>query len=107
MRAGFLLEVGTRRAQAISKTVLAVRATMNAEMIRQSASAWAASLLLLSARLKRTLAHRRDVTPAVVEQARQLIAREIAPITDLRSTEHYRRTVTGNVLAKFLRQISN
>ncbi len=44
-------------------------------------------------------------TPALVEQARQTIALEIAPITDLRSTEHVRRTVTGNVLVKFLRQL--
>ena len=45
------------------------------------------------------------LTPELVERAREMIAREIAPITDLRSTEHYRRTVTGNVLLKFLRRL--
>jgi xanthine dehydrogenase small subunit len=45
------------------------------------------------------------LTSDLVERARRLIAQEVAPITDLRSTEHYRRTVTGNVLARFLRQI--
>lgn len=44
---------------------------------------------------------------ALTEQAKEIIAKEITPITDLRSTEYYRRTVTGNVLAKFLRQLGN
>jgi xanthine dehydrogenase iron-sulfur cluster and FAD-binding subunit A len=42
------------------------------------------------------------LTNDLVEKARRTISEEIAPITDLRSTEHYRRTVTSNVLAKFL-----
>jgi xanthine dehydrogenase iron-sulfur cluster and FAD-binding subunit A len=45
------------------------------------------------------------LSPALIEQARRMISSEVAPITDLRSTEHYRRTVTGNVLVKFLRDI--
>jgi xanthine dehydrogenase iron-sulfur cluster and FAD-binding subunit A len=40
-----------------------------------------------------------------IAEAREMITTEIAPITDLRSTEHYRRTVTGNVLARFLNQL--
>jgi xanthine dehydrogenase iron-sulfur cluster and FAD-binding subunit A len=40
-----------------------------------------------------------------VEEARQMIAQEVTPISDLRSTEHYRRIVSGNVLVKFLRQL--
>jgi xanthine dehydrogenase iron-sulfur cluster and FAD-binding subunit A len=47
----------------------------------------------------------RTLTPDLIEQARETIAREVMPITDLRSTEHYRRTVTAGVLAKFLRQL--
>jgi xanthine dehydrogenase iron-sulfur cluster and FAD-binding subunit A len=45
------------------------------------------------------------LTPEVIEQAKQTIAGEVTPITDLRSNEHYRRTVTGNVLVKFLRRL--
>ena len=45
------------------------------------------------------------LTPELAEQVRMSIAQEVAPITDLRSTEHYRRTVTGKVLVKFLRQL--
>ena len=45
------------------------------------------------------------LTSELLEQAREMISREIAPITDLRSIEHYRRAVTGNVLVKFLRDL--
>jgi CO/xanthine dehydrogenase FAD-binding subunit len=41
----------------------------------------------------------------VIDRARRTISREVAPITDVRSTEHYRRTVTGNALAKILRRL--
>ena len=44
-----------------------------------------------------------DVT--IIEQAKRTISSEIYPISDVRSTEHYRRTVTGNALAKVLRQL--
>jgi xanthine dehydrogenase iron-sulfur cluster and FAD-binding subunit A len=46
------------------------------------------------------------VTSAMVEKARQMIAAEVQPISDLRSTETYRRTVTGNLLAAFLNQLT-
>jgi xanthine dehydrogenase iron-sulfur cluster and FAD-binding subunit A len=38
----------------------------------------------------------------IIEQARSTVSLEITPITDVRSTEHYRRTVTGNALARVL-----
>ena len=41
----------------------------------------------------------------IIGRARRTIYQEIAPITDVRSTEHYRRTVTGNALAKVLRRL--
>ncbi|HEX8091138.1 MAG TPA: hypothetical protein VF762_19945 [Blastocatellia bacterium] len=40
------------------------------------------------------------LAPEIIEQAGQTIAREVSPITDLRSNEHYRRTVSGNVPTK-------
>jgi CO/xanthine dehydrogenase FAD-binding subunit len=100
----FFCKVGTRRAQAISKVVLAARATATAGTI-ESISIGIGSVAPTVVRAPETerLLSGRALTPALIEQARQLIANEIAPISDLRSTEHYRRTVTGNVLAKFLR----
>jgi xanthine dehydrogenase iron-sulfur cluster and FAD-binding subunit A len=47
-----------------------------------------------------------EITRELIDHARRAIGHEIAPITDLRSTEHYRRTVTGNLLVKLLRQLS-
>jgi CO/xanthine dehydrogenase FAD-binding subunit len=38
----------------------------------------------------------------IIEQARSTVSQEITPITDVRSTEHYRRTVTGNAIARVL-----
>ncbi len=102
----FFWKVGTRRAQAISKTVLAAKARMSGAKI-VSIGIGVGSVAPIVIRVPKTegLLTRATVTPALVEQARQTISLEIAPITDLRSTEHYRRTVTGNVLVKFLRQL--
>jgi xanthine dehydrogenase small subunit len=103
----FFWKVGTRRAQAISKTVLVAKAQAANSMI-QSISIGVGSVAPTVIRTPQTeaLLTTAPLTPALIEQARQLIAQEVAPITDLRSTEHYRRTVTGNVLVKFLRQLS-
>jgi CO/xanthine dehydrogenase FAD-binding subunit len=103
----FFWKVGTRRAQAISKTVLAAKAMMSGATIEEIniGVGSVAPTVIRATQTERLLAGA-TLTSALVEQARQMIAREIAPITDLRSTEHYRRTVTGNVLAKFLRQLN-
>lgn len=102
----FFWKVGTRRAQAISKTVLAVRAKTTGGVI-ESISIGVGSVaptVIRAAQTERLLANA-SLTPDLIDQARHAISEEISPITDLRSTEHYRRTVTGNVLMKFLRQL--
>jgi CO/xanthine dehydrogenase FAD-binding subunit len=104
----FFWKVGTRRAQAISKTVMAAKALSQDGRI-ESIGIGVGSVAPTVVRAPETerLLTGSPLTPALTEQARQMIAREITPITDLRSTEHYRRTVTGNVLVKFLRQLSH
>jgi len=101
-------KVGTRRAQAISKTVLAARAQISGEKV-ESIGIGVGSVAPTVVRATRTeqLLSGEVINASLVEQARRMIAEEIAPITDLRSTEHYRRSVTGNVLVKFLRQLIN
>ncbi len=102
----FFCKVGTRRAQAISKVVMAARAAMSGERIESIAiSVGSVAPTVVRAPETEELLMSAPLTPQLIEQAREMIAREVAPITDLRSTEHYRRTVTGNVLAKFLRQL--
>ncbi len=103
----FFWKVGTRRAQAISKTVMAAKARIIDGRIG-SISIGVGSVAPTVIRVPETerLLSGAKLTPETIEAARRAIAQEIAPITDLRSTEHYRRTVTGNVLVKFLRQVS-
>jgi CO/xanthine dehydrogenase FAD-binding subunit len=102
----FFWKVGTRRAQAISKTVMAAKAGIADGRI-ESISIGVGSVAPTVIRVPQTerLLAGPALTSDLVERARQLVAQEVAPITDLRSTEHYRRTVTGNVLAKFLRNL--
>lgn len=108
LRAGerdFFYKVGTRRAQAISKVVMAARAAAAGRVIEsvRIAVGSVAPTIIRAPRTEALLAGQ-AVTPDLIKQAQAMIAREVSPITDLRSTEHYRRTVTGTVLAKFLRQ---
>jgi len=104
----FFWKVGTRRAQAISKTVVAARTLASRKTIDKiSIGVGSVAPTVIRARQTERLLSGAALTPTLIEEACRLIAREIMPITDLRSTEHYRRTVTGNVLGKFLRQISD
>jgi xanthine dehydrogenase small subunit len=102
----FFWKVGTRRAQAISKTVMAARAKVTGRIIETIAiGVGSVAPTVIRAHQTEELLAGATLTPDIIEQAKQTIAREVAPITDLRSNEHYRRTVTGNVLTKFLRQL--
>lgn len=103
----FFWKVGTRRAQAISKTMLAARARMSGETLETIAIGVGsvAPTVIRASQTERLLTNA-TLTPALVEQARRTIAQEVAPQNDFRSTEHYRRVVTGNVLVKFLRELS-
>ena len=104
----FFWKVGTRRAQAISKTVLAAKARMMNSVI-ESIRIGVGSVAPTVVRAGKTelLLAGAKLTKDLIDRARAMISEEIAPITDLRSTEHYRRTVTGNVLVKFLRQLAS
>jgi CO/xanthine dehydrogenase FAD-binding subunit len=102
----FFWKVGTRRAQAISKTVLAAKAAVSGEVIQDiSLGVGSVAPTVIRAAATEKLLLGQTLAPGLIEQAKECIANEISPITDLRSTEHYRRIVTANVLAKFLRQL--
>jgi CO/xanthine dehydrogenase FAD-binding subunit len=103
----FFWKVGTRRAQAISKTVLAARAQISDGRINWiSIGVGSVAPTVVRAPKTERLLTGGQLNATLMEEARRMIAEEITPITDLRSTEHYRRTVTGNVLVKFLRHLS-
>lgn len=102
----FFCKVGTRRAQAISKIVMAVKAKTENEVIEWiKVGVGSVAPTVVRAYKTESLLAGRAITSDLVEQAGQSISLEVSPITDLRSTEHYRRRVTGNVLARFLREI--
>ncbi|MEN3332531.1 MAG: xanthine dehydrogenase small subunit [Blastocatellia bacterium] len=103
----FFCKVGTRRAQAISKIVMATRANASGRVVEAiHIAVGSVAPTVIRAPQTEALLAGQAITPDLIRQAQDVIAREVSPITDLRSTEHYRRTVTGNVLAKCLRQLA-
>ena len=102
----FFFKVGARRAQAISKIVMAVKAgTTGAEINSISIALGSVAPVVVRAHQTESLLTNAILNATIIEQARGTVSREIAPITDVRSTEHYRRTVTGNVFASVLRKL--
>jgi xanthine dehydrogenase small subunit len=103
----FFCKVGTRRAQAISKTVIAAKSRVDDQRINSiSIAVGSVAPTVVRAYQTESLLAGSVITTELMDNARKMIAQEITPITDLRSTEHYRRTVTGNILVKFLRQLT-
>ncbi len=96
-------KVGTRRAQAISKVCFAGAADVNGGQIRdlRIAVASVAPTVVRCVQTEESLRGRR-LDPERVRAARETLAREIAPIDDMRSTARYRLRVAQNLLTKFL-----
>jgi CO/xanthine dehydrogenase FAD-binding subunit len=97
-------KVGTRRAQAISKVCMAGAARVSedgrVESVRIALGS-VAPTVLRCARTEELLIDQR-VDEGLIESARETLAREIAPIDDIRSTSEYRARVAENLLEDFL-----
>jgi CO/xanthine dehydrogenase FAD-binding subunit len=96
-------KVGTRRAQAISKVVMAARLRIVAGVIEEAAiglGSVAPTVIRAKETERRLLGRRPD--EVLINEGREMLMQEVTPITDLRSTSHYRRTVAGNLLARLL-----
>ena len=97
-------KVGTRRAQAISKVVMALS-------WREDGGVWRDVRLALGSvaatpvRARETERVLEGSAPrqTTADHAAAVLAREIQPIDDVRSTAEYRRTVSANVLHRLLR----
>jgi CO/xanthine dehydrogenase FAD-binding subunit len=106
----FIRKVGTRNAQAISKTALAAIALLKNQTIAEIRLA-AASLADRPIRLHATESAltQASLAPAdfdaTLRQARAALATESHPIDDIRSTARYRSTVAANLLEQFLRSL--
>src|SRR5581483_5632154 len=95
----FFFKVGTRRAQAISKVVMAARAQASGRLIEAIRIAiGSVAPTVIRAPQTEAMLTGQTISPDLIKRAQAAIAGEVSPITDLRSTEHYRRTVTGTVL---------
>lgn len=100
----YFYKVGTRRAQAISKVVIGAKARVSSGVIDSiQIGLGSVAPTVIRAREAEALLAGRLVTPALIEQAREVVAREVRPISDLRSTEYYRRQVTANLISRLVR----
>ncbi|MFI5056684.1 MAG: FAD binding domain-containing protein [Candidatus Acidiferrales bacterium] len=100
-------KVGTRRAQAISKVCFAGAARVDAGRIVdvRIALGSVAPTVLRAVETEKKLRGKR-LSPAILHAAQEVLAREIAPIDDMRSTSRYRRRVAQNLLAEFCEVLS-
>lgn len=97
-------KVGTRAAQAISKVVMAAAAIVRDNRIESAAiGLGSVAPTVMRARETEQLLMGAVLSPELIESARRKLALEVKPITDIRSTEKYRRVVSGNLIARFLR----
>jgi CO/xanthine dehydrogenase FAD-binding subunit len=104
---GYARKVGARNAQAISKVCIAGQAKIanrKIQAVRIGVGSIAPVPLQLSKLEQLLTGCSVDSLPFV--ESRQLLNATIAPIDDIRSTMEYRRHVAGNLLAEFLRTLS-
>jgi len=97
-------KVGTRRAQAISKVCFAGLLQLSDDGAILDARIALGSVAPVPLRCVKTEATLRGqpLSPALLQEARSVLANEIAPIDDIRSSKAYRSRVAGNLLAEFL-----
>lgn len=100
----FYRKVGTRRAQAISKVCVAALAGMDGGVVSEIRVALGSvAPTVLRCKRTETALRGRALNDEVLKDALEELAREVAPIDDIRSTARYRTRVAQNVLAEFLR----
>jgi CO/xanthine dehydrogenase FAD-binding subunit len=98
----FYRKVGTRRAQAISKVCFAAAGRVDAGRIAdvRIALGSVAPTVLRAVQTEKVLRGEKPA-PVTIRVAQDVLAREIAPIDDMRSTARYRRRVAQSLLAEF------
>jgi CO/xanthine dehydrogenase FAD-binding subunit len=100
----FYRKVGTRRAQAISKVCFAALAEVGEGGVLNEVRIALGSVAPTVVRCRETEARLRGRAPGVelTKEAADALARDVAPIDDVRSTARYRLRVAQNLLAEFL-----
>jgi len=96
-------KVGTRRAQAISKVCFAGALDVHDGIVRDVRLAFGSvAPVCIRASSAEAALRGRLLEREAIAAARAALARDIAPIDDMRSTARYRATVAGNVMDEFL-----
>jgi CO/xanthine dehydrogenase FAD-binding subunit len=103
----FYRKVGTRRAQAISKVCFAGALRTEAGRLAdvRIALGSVAPMVLRAIETEKILRGEKP-TATIVRRAQETLAREIAPIDDMRSTARYRLRIAQNLLAEFCERIA-
>lgn len=98
-------KVGTRRAQAISKVVMALSWRASTQRGWSDVRLALGSMAATPVRARRTEAVLSGAEPTrdTADAARARLEAEVTPIDDVRSTAEYRRTVAGRVLHRLIR----
>ena len=100
----YFRKVGTRQAQAISKVVMAIFARRNqqqkVELIRIAYGSVAPTVI--RAPQTEALLAQQALSQELIARAQQSAMQEVHPISDVRSTETYRRLISGSILARAL-----
>jgi CO/xanthine dehydrogenase FAD-binding subunit len=103
----FYRKIGTRRAQAISKVCFAGAALLESGRIADVRIALGSvAPTVLRALETEKLLRGEKLTPAIATAAQETLAREIAPINDVRSTARYRLRVAQNLLEEFCEMLT-
>ena len=99
-------KVGTRRAQAISKVILALGWVPDATGAWREVRVAYGSIAAVPLRLRdvESALEGATIDPRVAELARAAVDASIRPIDDVRSTADYRREVSGRILVRVLRE---
>ena len=103
---GVFLKLGPRKAQAISKVMLAAQGLVHHEAIEWIRIAiGAVAPTVIRAPQTEALLQGTKLSPELIEEAKETVRREVSPITDIRSTEEYRHEVAGVLLQRALESI--
>ena len=99
-------KVGTRRAQAISKVCFAAYAETEGARVHELRLAFGSvAPVVLRCRKTEAVLAGRALDDDAIREAAAVLAAEIVPIDDVRSTKNYRLRVAVNLLTDFLSQL--
>lgn len=96
-------KVGPRKAQAISKVSFVAAADITGSVVSDIRIAvGSVAPVPLRCYATESMLHGQKLSSNLLNAAANTISQEVQPITDVRSTENYRRMVTANLLREFL-----